>query len=164
MKSCQKRVKNCISYSLLSTFVFMLIALSALSQGTVSNPFTSVGNARSVTTAGIYYNNIKSSVLNPTADGNALHFDGSNDYIDITRRISGDFTIEFWVRTTQTGGSGQWYHGRGIVDGELAGVTTDFGVALVGSQLAFGISKSSSNKYASRLQTRYAARVDAESI
>jgi hypothetical protein len=139
MKSCQKRIKNCISYSLLSAFVFMLIALSALSQGTASNPFTSLGNARSVTTAGIYYNNIKSSVLNPTADGNALHFDGSNDYIDITRRISGDFTIEFWVRTTQTGGSGQWYNGRGIVDAEVGGVTTDFGVSLIGSKLAFGM-------------------------
>ena len=36
--------------------------------------------------------------------GNALHFDGTDDFVNITRRISGDFTIEFWVKTTQLGG------------------------------------------------------------
>jgi hypothetical protein len=75
--------------------------------------------------------------------GNALHFDGTDDFVNITRRISGDFTIEFWVKTTQVGGgtsgSSHWYFGRGIVDAELGGQTTDFGVTLVQNKLAFGI-------------------------
>ena len=69
MKSCQKRVKNCISYSLLSTFVFMLIALSAISQNSASNPFTSLGSARSVTTAGTYYFNIGGVTFDTYVDG-----------------------------------------------------------------------------------------------
>ncbi|MEN9883754.1 MAG: hypothetical protein RLZZ420_971, partial [Bacteroidota bacterium] len=77
--------------------------------------------------------------------GNALHFDGTDDFVNITRRISGDFTIEFWVKTTQTASTGQWYNGRGIVDGEVGGVSTDYGVALVGTKLAFGVGQLTTN-------------------
>ena len=78
--------------------------------------------------------------------GNALHFDGVDDFVTITRRISTDFTIEFWVKTTQVGGgtsgSSHWYSGRGIVDAEVGGQTTDFGVTLVQNKLAFGVGNS----------------------
>ncbi|MFM1961928.1 MAG: hypothetical protein RLZZ172_773, partial [Bacteroidota bacterium] len=78
--------------------------------------------------------------------GNALHFDGTDDYITFTRRISTDFTIEFWMKTTQVGGGtsgvNQWYSGRGLVDAELGGQQTDFGVTMVQNKLAFGIGNS----------------------
>jgi len=69
-----------------------------------------------------------------------LNFDGVNDYVQIPKTFNSDFTIEFWVKTTSTSSTGtQWYNGKSIVDNEVAGVTSDFGTALVGSKLAFGI-------------------------
>lgn len=73
---------------------------------------------------------------------NALQFDGSNDNVVIPQVISSDFTMEFWVSTSSTGPGTtgtQWYGGNGIVDAEVGGGTTDFGTALTGSKLAFGI-------------------------
>jgi hypothetical protein len=67
-----------------------------------------------------------------------LTFNGSNSYVRINRSLSNDFSIAFWVRTTATGGAGQWYQGQGLVDGEVAGPTNDFGTALVGGKFAFG--------------------------
>jgi len=50
------------------------------------------------------------------------------------------FTIEYWMKTTQSGpGGSQWYNGNGIVDAEVAGVTNDFGTSLLGDKLAFGV-------------------------
>lgn len=73
----------------------------------------------------------------------ALNFDGDNDYIQIPNPIltTTAFTIEYWMRTTQTGGSGstQWYNGIGLVDGEMPGGVNDFGTSLDGTKLAFGI-------------------------
>ena len=69
-----------------------------------------------------------------------LRFDGVNDYMNIPKTVADDFTIEFWMKTTQTGGTGvNWYNGHGIIDGEVGGNVNDFGIALVGSKLAFGI-------------------------
>jgi hypothetical protein len=70
----------------------------------------------------------------------AAQFDGvSNTYVGIPRIVSDQFTIAFWVKTTATGGSGQWYNGKGLVDGEVAGVADDFGISLVGNKAAFGV-------------------------
>lgn len=74
---------------------------------------------------------------------NALHFDGVNDYVNVARPVADDFTIEYWVKTSQTGTSGSmWYNGVGIVDAEVGGGTNDFGTSLNGSKLAFGIGNS----------------------
>jgi hypothetical protein len=80
-----------------------------------------------------------SSQLAQAQTGASLNFDGTNDYVSVARPISSDFTIEFWVKTTQTAGGGQWYNGVGLVDGEVGGVTNDFGTALVGGNFAFGV-------------------------
>ena len=45
-----------------------------------------------------------------------------------------DWTIAFWVKTTASAGTGQWWAGKGLVDGEVGGVQDDFGTALVGNQ------------------------------
>lgn len=74
---------------------------------------------------------------------NALEFDGVNDYVNVTRPVGDDFTIEYLVKTTQLGSSGSmWYNGVGIVDAEVGGSTNDFGTSLNGSKLAFGIGNS----------------------
>jgi hypothetical protein len=72
-------------------------------------------------------------------DGGALDFDGSDDYVEVPQLVQDDFTIAFWVKTTQTGGTGPWYQSVGLVDAEMPGVTTDFGVVLSGSNAGFGL-------------------------
>ncbi|HEU5126186.1 MAG TPA: LamG-like jellyroll fold domain-containing protein [Verrucomicrobiae bacterium] len=69
-----------------------------------------------------------------------VNFNGSSGYAQVPRLIGQtDFTMVFWLRTTATGGGPDWYGGRGLVDGEMPGAVNDFGVALVGSKVGFGI-------------------------
>lgn len=70
---------------------------------------------------------------------NALHFDGVDDNVEIPNTVSSDFTVEYWMNTTSTAGSGAWYNGNGIVDAEMPGGSTDWGTSLNGSLLSFGI-------------------------
>ena len=72
----------------------------------------------------------------------ALQFNGADSYVQIPRSLGagGSFGLAFWLKTTSAGGSGAyWYNGAGLVDGEVAGVTNDFGVTLLGGKIAFGI-------------------------
>ncbi|WP_160328158.1 LamG-like jellyroll fold domain-containing protein [Solirubrum puertoriconensis] len=72
--------------------------------------------------------------------GNALHFDGTNDYVVLPQTVQGNFTLEFWLNTTQTAPQGtQWYQGVGLLDAEVGGVTNDFGTALLENKVAFGM-------------------------
>ncbi len=71
-------------------------------------------------------------------DGNALSCDG-DDSGSFARPVSADFSIAFWMRTSQTASTGSvWNQGAGIVDGALASSTLDFGVSLLGNRIAFG--------------------------
>jgi subtilase family serine protease len=72
--------------------------------------------------------------------GQAFSFDGVDDHVTAARTIQDDFTIEFWVNTTQniSNGSVQWYNGRGLVDAEVSSVTNDFGVSLLNGKIYFG--------------------------
>ena len=77
---------------------------------------------------------------NPNGKVNGcLGFNGINSYVQITNLVSGDFSIAFWVNTTQTTGTGQWYNGAGLVDGDSPGTANDFGTALLGNKFAFGV-------------------------
>jgi len=70
----------------------------------------------------------------------SVRYDGSSGYTQIPRMIgSTNFSIVFWVQTTTAGGTPNWYNGKGLVDGEVGGVTDDFGVSLVGTKVAFGV-------------------------
>jgi len=68
-----------------------------------------------------------------------LSFNGINNYVQITNPVCNEFSIAFWIKTTQTGGSPQWYNGAGLVDGDYPGVANDFGTALVGGKFGFGV-------------------------
>ncbi len=71
--------------------------------------------------------------------GAAMNFDGVDDQMRFPGSTMGAFTIEFWMRTTQTGQTGtQWYQGNGIVDSEVGGTQNDYGVSLLGNKIAFG--------------------------
>ena len=70
----------------------------------------------------------------------AAQFDGANNtYVGIPRTISDQFTVAFWMKTTTTGGTGQWWSGKGLVDGEVPGAADDFGISLLGNNAAFGV-------------------------
>ncbi len=68
-----------------------------------------------------------------------LSFNGINNYVQISNVVSSDFSIAFWVKTTQTAGTGQWYYGAGLVDGDVFASVNDFGTVLVGGKFGFGI-------------------------
>jgi len=70
----------------------------------------------------------------------AIQFNGTNQYVSVSRPISDSWSIAFWVKTTQTSPTGaQWYLGNGLVDGEVGGITDDFGVSYLNSKVAFGV-------------------------
>ncbi len=72
--------------------------------------------------------------------GQALHFNGVNQAVTLPRVVGlDDFTISFWMKTTQTGGAGEWSDGKGIVDANVEGSFADFGVSLLGDKVAFGL-------------------------
>ncbi len=77
-----------------------------------------------------------------TANGRingCLGFNGVNSSVQVTNPVCNDFSIAFWVKTTQSAGSGQWYNGSGLVDGDAPGTANDFGTAMCGGKFAFGI-------------------------
>lgn len=81
--------------------------------------------------------------LSTSSQNSALQFDGVNDYVDVPRNFSNDFTIEFWMKTTQTGSTGsEWINGKGLVDGYdtyWEYPPPSFGTSLLGNKLAFGL-------------------------
>lgn len=73
-------------------------------------------------------------------DNFAINFSGGDDsFVTIPNPVGNNFSLAFWVNTTATGGTGQWWAGDGLVDGDNPGTTNDFGVALVGSKVGFGV-------------------------
>ncbi|MFT5522405.1 MAG: VCBS repeat-containing protein, partial [Pirellulaceae bacterium] len=76
----------------------------------------------------------------PGIDGNAVSFDGVDDYIEIPRTIADNFTISLWLKSNQASkAGGQWNEGWGLVDGDVAGEAHDFGLSILNGKFAFGI-------------------------
>jgi hypothetical protein len=87
-------------------------------------------------------NNNSGSIVNGAALNNdsfgSFIFNGINSYILVSRPVQDDFTLSCWFKTTQSTGSGQWYNGAGLIDGEVAGTANDFGLSVVAGRVAFG--------------------------
>ncbi len=90
------------------------------------------GNGNNGTVVGATWN------TNGEVNG-CLSFNGANNYVQISNTISGDFSIVFWVKSTQTAGTGKWWQGDGLVDGDVSAVANDFGTSLLGGKFAFGV-------------------------
>ena len=73
----------------------------------------------------------------------AINFSGDDAY-DIPKNIQDDFTVSFWMKTTQDGGGtvGEWYTGVGLVDGEVGGYQKDMGIALTQDKISVGVGSS----------------------
>jgi len=69
--------------------------------------------------------NVKIVDLKYTQPGNALKFDGTDDYASIPKNLTSSFTVEFWMKSGQTGTN------KGIIG------TSDFGVTLSGGKIVF---------------------------
>ena len=72
-------------------------------------------------------------------NGTCLSLNGSDQYVQIPLSVTESFSIEMWVKTTATGGTGHWYNGLGLVDAERPNIVNDFGTSLTGSKFAFGV-------------------------
>ena len=68
-------------------------------------------------------------------------YNGTTSYTRVPRSIQDDFTIEYWVKTSQTSPTGTyWYSGKGIIDASDAATNTnDYGTSLLNGKLAFGV-------------------------
>jgi hypothetical protein len=74
----------------------------------------------------------------------AAHFDGVASFVQTSapNPVSRSFSVAFWLKTVgphpATPGD-QWFLGAGLVDADTPGVNTDWGIAMTGSAVAFGI-------------------------
>jgi hypothetical protein len=72
--------------------------------------------------------------------GRALNCNNANGWV--YSYPLNDFTIMFWMKGNQaqrTGVDPRWYNGAGLFDGEQGGSHGDFGTALIGNRVSFGI-------------------------
>jgi hypothetical protein len=84
--------------------------------------------------------------LNNDGVGSLVFNANVSNSVSIPNPVQDDFTLSCWFKTTQSVGSnGQWYTGAGLIDGFVAPTTNDFGLAIVGGRVAFGIGRGQSD-------------------
>ncbi len=71
--------------------------------------------------------------------GKAIVLNGIEEAVQIPRSIQDSFTIQLWVKTAAIGGTGGWWNGKGLVDGEMPGSVNDFGTVVLGNKFGFGV-------------------------
>jgi hypothetical protein len=104
----------------------------ALDEGSGTTAYDSSGNGNNGTLSNAAWD------ANGKIKG-CLAFNGVKSYVSMNNSLSNDFSISFWVQTTQTGALGQWWQGNGLVDGFVAANTNDFGTSLSGGHFALGV-------------------------
>ena len=91
------------------------------------------GNAKN----GTLYNNPSTTT---GRFGTVITWNGSNQYASIPVIVTGDWTICFWIKTTQNAYSnGNWYQSAGLVDGEVSGITNDYGIGFGARTVVYGV-------------------------
>ena len=75
---------------------------------------------------------------NGRVDG-CLSFNGVDSSMQVSNPLRNDFSIVFWVKTTQETSGTQWYNGAGLVDADVPYTGDDFGAALLNGRFAFGV-------------------------
>ncbi|MDQ3155451.1 MAG: LamG domain-containing protein [Actinomycetota bacterium] len=83
------------------------------------------------TNTGTYFGGPTLAQAGAIAGNTAAQFDGVNDYGSVARQVSGNFSLEFWFKSTQgIGTDPRWSQGAGLVDSNITGTNNDFGVSL----------------------------------
>ncbi|WP_027390899.1 LamG-like jellyroll fold domain-containing protein [Chrysiogenes arsenatis] len=91
------------------------------------------------TNHGTLYNANSSSFYVLGKLGKAANFDGIDDYIVVNRPVQDDFTITFWLQTTQAGYGTVAWEADQLLDADAGGNASDFSVGIAsGGKLAFG--------------------------
>jgi len=88
--------------------------------------FTPIGSKGQLVSTGLIAGGLKAS-------GNVCGW--------IYNTLINEFTISFWLKGSTPGPTSplnEWYNGAGLVDGEVPGAANDFGVSLLGNNIAFG--------------------------
>jgi hypothetical protein len=81
---------------------------------------------------------IKLAVFDDPARGHTGHVDGGG--LIMPSLLSRDFTIAFWLRTSQIGPDQPgWVEGPRLFDADIRGNALDFGIGLALDRLAFGV-------------------------
>jgi Concanavalin A-like lectin/glucanases superfamily len=70
--------------------------------------------------------------------GLAHLFDGTNDFVRITRQVQDDFTLEAWINTTTSRNGSNFYDGLGLLYADVSGAANDFGTSILNGKFAFG--------------------------
>ena len=84
--------------------------------------------------------NYSATFVTGTIGAKAAKFNGTTAYVRVPRTISTNFSIACWVKTSQAAyGGGQWYNGKGLIDGYVSPTANDFGTAVVAGKFAFGV-------------------------
>ena len=121
-----------------------LLSYWRLGEGSAASP---MADAKAINN-GTYVNTPTVGVAGAMAgDSNtAVQFNGTNQYGTATRQISGDFSIEFWFKSTQdfSNDFGQphctyWWQGAGLIDADVSGSANDFGISLCSGKIIAGV-------------------------
>ncbi|MEP6478900.1 MAG: LamG-like jellyroll fold domain-containing protein [Rhodoglobus sp.] len=122
-----------------------LLSYWRLGEASAASPMDDIATANN---DGAYFNAPTVGVTGalPGDVNNAVQFDGVNDYATAARQISGDFSIEFWFKSTQNFSNdfGQphctfWWQGASLVDADSGGPANDFGISLCAGQIIAGV-------------------------
>lgn len=75
----------------------------------------------------------------------AVQFNGTSQYATAARQIQDNFSIEFWFKSSQVAGTTciQWWDGLRLVDAEVGGANSDFGVSLCAGKIIGGVGSNS---------------------
>jgi len=130
--------------------VFSLVSLATIACGqttAINLTFANSSNRLQDTgSSGITFSSSGDNLTYSAGPGGttAANFDGTTGLTASSSPISSAFTIAFWMNTTTPGagalGMGEdWYEGSGLVDGDLPTATQDWGVSLLGNNIALGI-------------------------
>ncbi len=75
-----------------------------------------------------------------TCAGFALQFDGVSSYALIDRKVQDDFTLEAWLKTSQTSLTGtNFWEGSGLIYADQPMTVDDFGMSMLNGHLAMGV-------------------------
>lgn len=101
--------------------------------GTSVITYTDANGCTSTTTITVF------TLATQPVGNRGMYFDGVDDFIAVNSPVQNNFTIEFWMKTTQSGNPGanaKWFYGYGLVDGDAG--SYDYGVSLADGKIRFG--------------------------
>ena len=93
------------------------------------------------TSGGTYFGSPTLGATGAVTGNTAMQLNGSSQYATAPRPIQDDFSIEFWFKSSQNAGTTctQWWQGMRLVDAEVSGGNSDFGVSLCQGKVIGGI-------------------------